>query len=160
MRIIVMSDSHRNYFSVEKIVRRNLDADFFIHLGDGEEDVDKVIVRYPEVASRFIHVKGNCDSGSFSENVCTLNLLGHKIFATHGHLYGVNYSLEDIKKVALANECDIILYGHTHARYNSYKDGVYIMNPGSASCPRDGKAPSFGCINITEAGVVTNIVDV
>lgn len=160
MRIIVMSDSHRNYFAVEKIVRRNLDADLFIHLGDGEEDVDKVIVRYPEVASRFVHVKGNCDGNSFSENVYTLQVGTHKLYAAHGHLHGVNFSLEDIKRIAVENGCDIILYGHTHARFSTYKDGLYILNPGSASCPRDGNPPSFGCINITDAGVVTNIVNV
>lgn len=160
MRIIVMSDSHNNYFAVEKIVRRNLDADMFIHLGDGENDVDRVILRYPEVGSRFIHVRGNCDTGSFSQNCEVICAGSHKIFAAHGHLYGVYGGLEILRKNASANGCDIILYGHTHARFQSYEDGVYVMNPGSASSPRDGNLPSFGCIDISEAGVVTHIVEV
>jgi hypothetical protein len=155
-----MSDSHRNYFAVEKIVRRNLDADMFIHLGDGEEDVDKVILRYPETASRFVHVKGNCDFGSLSENVYTMPINGHKLYATHGYLQGVKYSLDNLKRIALANECDIILFGHTHERYMHYENGIYMMNPGSASCPHDGNKPSFGCIDISDAGVLTNIVDI
>lgn len=159
MRIIVMSDSHRNYPAVEKIVNLNHDADMFIHLGDGEEDVNNVIRKYPELAEKFIHVSGNCDFGSFSPNIFILPVGEHKLYATHGHLQGVNYSLENLKQIAADNGCDIILYGHTHARFMSYEDGTYIMNPGSASCPRDGNRPSFGCIDITDAGIVTNIAD-
>lgn len=160
MRIVVMSDSHGNYSAVEKIVRRNLDADMFLHLGDGEEDVDKVILRFPETASRFVHVKGNCDIGSLSPSVYTMPIGGHAIYASHGYLQGVKYSLESIKKIAIANECDIILFGHTHNRYMNYENGIYMMNPGSASCPHDGNKPSFGCVDITEAGIATNIVDI
>ncbi|MBQ8297368.1 MAG: YfcE family phosphodiesterase [Ruminococcus sp.] len=160
MRIIVMSDSHGHYSPVEKIVRRNLDADMFIHLGDGEADVDAVIRRYPEIASRFVHVKGNCDVGSLSENVYTMPVGGHKIYASHGHLQGVKYSLEHIKKIAAANDCDIVLFGHTHVRHTSYDNGMYLMNPGSASRPNDGKPPSFGCVDITDAGVITHVTDI
>ena len=160
MRIIVMSDSHKNYSAVEKIVRKNLDADMFIHLGDGESDVDNVILKYPQVASRFVHVSGNCDLGSLSPSVYIMPLGGHKIFASHGHLQAVKYSLDLIKKAAEENGCDIILYGHTHVRHNSYENGIYIMNPGSVSIPHDGNKPSFGCIDISEAGVLTKIADV
>ncbi|MCD8187551.1 MAG: metallophosphoesterase [Ruminococcus sp.] len=160
MRIIVMSDSHGNYAAVEKIVRRSIDADMFLHLGDGESDVDRVIARYPETASRFVHVRGNCDWNSLSPSVYTMPLGGHKIYAVHGHLQGVKLTLEHLKKIAAANECDIILFGHTHNRYMHYENGVYIMNPGSTSSPHDGNKPSFGCIDITDAGVVTNITDI
>ena len=36
MRIVLMSDSHGNYAAINNIVKRNLSADIFIHLGDGE----------------------------------------------------------------------------------------------------------------------------
>lgn len=160
MRIIVMSDSHKNQAAVDSIVSRNLDADMFIHLGDGETDVNYVITKYPEIASKFHHVSGNCDYNSLSPEVLTLSVMGHRIFASHGHIYGVKYSLDDFIKTAESNNCDIALYGHTHVSMNSYRDGMYIMNPGSASLPNDGRKPSFGCINITDAGIVTNIADV
>ncbi len=160
MRIIVMSDSHKNYQAVEKIVLRNLDADMFIHLGDGEDDVDTLILKYPQVASRFVHVSGNCDYCSLSEAVYTMPICGHKLYATHGHIQGVKYSLDNLKRIAAANECDIVLYGHTHNRFMSYENGMYIMNPGSASNPHDGKKPSFGTIDISDAGVLINVVDI
>lgn len=46
MRIIVMSDTHRNYSSLEKIIRIHPNADMYIHLGDGEEDVNLAVTRF------------------------------------------------------------------------------------------------------------------
>ena len=132
----------------------------FIHLGDGEEDVDTLITRYPDVASRFVHVCGNCDFGSLSPKVYIMPVGGHKIYASHGHMQNVKYTYENIKKIAAANGCDIILFGHTHNRYLHYENGIYIMNPGSASIPHDGTKPSFGCIDISDAGILTNITDI
>lgn len=72
--------------------------------------------------------------------VLTENIL---YLAVHGHKYGVKRSLETLKAAARKKGADILLYGHTHERFCSYEDGLYIMNPGSTSCPRDcGKAHS------------------
>ncbi|MCI7803722.1 MAG: metallophosphoesterase family protein, partial [Oscillospiraceae bacterium] len=61
MKIIVMSDSHRNYYSLDKIFKGYY-ADLYIHLGDGEEELDRIAVQYPD--KQIVHVKGNCDLGS------------------------------------------------------------------------------------------------
>jgi hypothetical protein len=157
MRIIVMSDSHGNYFAIEEIVQRNLSADMFIHLGDGERELDKVVMKYPQI--NVYHVAGNCDYASLSSDMICLGLeYGHRLIATHGHNQAVKYSLDIIKNTASENKADIILYGHTHKRYCKYEDGFYILNPGSASCPRDGNVPSYAYIDVTEKGVMANIV--
>lgn len=160
MRIIAISDTHGNYRALESVFLRNADADWFIHLGDGEKDLDSFLIKHPEYTERVIHVCGNCDSGSMSPGFFVLPVPGHRIFASHGHRYAVKNSLEIIKRNALENQCDIVLYGHTHVRYDRFEDGLYIMNPGSASIPHDGTRPSFGHIDISEAGVVMNIADV
>ncbi len=160
MRIIVMSDSHGSYSAIESIIDRNTDADWIFHLGDGERELDRYITSHPIIAQKIIHVAGNCDYNSLSPSVFTLPATNHRIFAAHGHQFGVNHSLERLKKVAAENDCDIVLYGHTHCRYNHFEDGLYILNPGSASCPRDGSKPSFGHIDISPAGIVVNIADV
>lgn len=160
MRLIVMSDSHHNHIAVEKIVSRNLDADMFIHLGDGAEDVDMVRIMHPEISSRFVHVCGNCDTESASSPVFTANVRKHKIYAVHGHTHCVKFSLNPLRQAAEASECDVILFGHTHCRYMKYDNGIYVINPGSCSCPADGTKPSFACINITDDGILANIADV
>ncbi len=161
MRIIVISDTHGNYRALSSVFIRNGDADWFIHLGDGERDLDRFIVEHPEFAQKVLHASGNCDIGSLSPGYVVLPVTPeHKIFATHGHIFNVKGGLERLKSRAGSFGCDIALYGHTHVRYNKYEDGIYVMNPGSASCPHDGTKPSFGTIDISEAGVLLNIADV
>ncbi|MCM1507143.1 MAG: metallophosphoesterase [Ruminococcus flavefaciens] len=160
MRIIVISDTHGKYDAIETVFFRNADADWFIHLGDGERELDQFITSNPAFARKIIHVAGNCDYNSLSHDSFILPAAYCNIFITHGHHYNVKSSLEPLKKTAIQNGCNIALYGHTHSRFMSYEDGLYIMNPGSASCPRDGKAPSFGHIDISVSGVVMNIAEV
>lgn len=160
MRIIVISDTHGSLQSIESVFLRNKDADLFIHLGDGERDLDNFLVEHMDYTDKTVHVCGNCDFGSLSPGFVVLPVYGHKIFATHGHLYAAKNGLEILKRNAKENDCDILLYGHTHIRYNKYEDGLYILNPGSAGCPHDNTNPSFGHIDISYAGIVTNIADI
>ena len=114
----------------------------------------------PQNDLKFIHIAGNCDHNSRSPAELVIPVENHRIFAAHGHRYNVKFSLDLIKNAASEKNCDIILYGHTHVRMNLYSDGTYIMNPGSASCPNDGTKPSFGVIEICDAGVSANIADI
>lgn len=160
MKIIVISDTHGCYRALESVFLRVPDADWYIHLGDGERDLDQFILSHSEYTEKVIHVAGNCDTGSLSPAFFVLPLPGHTLFVSHGHHYGVKSGLDTIKNVAKGHGCDIVLYGHTHIRYNKYEDGVYIMNPGSAGSPHDGKRASFGLIDISDKGVLLNITDV
>ena len=160
MRIIVISDTHGNKNAIDSVFLRNSDADLFIHLGDGERDIDAFLLENPSYTSRVIHVAGNCDFNSLSNDFEIIPANGHKILASHGHIYAVKNSLEIIKNTAKRLNCDIVLYGHTHVRYNKFEDDLYIMNPGSAGNPHDGKNPSFGTINIVPSGILMNIADI
>jgi putative phosphoesterase len=152
-----MSDSHGNTFAVHKIIDRNLSADMFIHLGDGEREMALMREKYPYLDIRC--VSGNCDWNSSLPPMLVIDTEKARIFCTHGHRYYVKQGTETLRSIARDNGCNIVLFGHTHQRYNSYEDGIYIMNPGSCSQPRDFKKPSYGFIDITEAGIVTNIVE-
>ena len=113
----------------------------------------------PEVADKFRYIKGNCDYGSEAPLTQTIDLMpGHRVFATHGHRYRVNSTLDYLEQAALEEGCDIALYGHTHVSQCTYEHGIYVMNPGSASCPRDGNPPSYGILDVSSAGVMTNVV--
>lgn len=159
MRIIVLSDTHQYYRNFETIVLRHPDADMFIHLGDGESEYQLLCRNMPEVAERFHYIKGNCDYGSEAPQTETIDVMpGHRIFAAHGHRYRVNSTLDYLEQAALEEGCDIALYGHTHVSRCTYENGIYVMNPGSASCPRDENPPSYGILDVSSAGVMTNIV--
>lgn len=161
MRIIVISDTHGNYKALESVLLRNSDADWIFFLGDGERDLDTFLMLHHEFTEKIIAVCGNCDACSMNPGYFILPLPGgHSIFATHGHYYAVKSNLELIKLKTKEHGCDILLFGHTHVRYNAYEDGIYILNPGSASAPHDGTKPSFGHIDISDAGIVMNIADI
>ncbi len=160
MRIVVMSDSHDKYEPVESVIERNLGyADIFVHLGDGEFDTDRIIEKYPHIDLR--RVAGNCDLASRLPRHLIIDVEGARIFCAHGHDLFVKASTDTIRSVARDNDCNVVLFGHTHARYLAKEDGIYIMNPGSCAMPRDGLRPSFGTVEIMNDGsILTNIANV
>lgn len=152
MRIIAFSDTHKRFDVMLRIVEDNKDAGMFIFLGDGERELDDLRSYYPN--TKILNVSGNCDFNSMAKSVDATFSEGKKILFLHGHMHNVKYGTQGIVKLAHDNNADIVLFGHTHQRYCSYEDGVYVFNPGSAGQPRDGKAPSYGFIDITKAGIV------
>ncbi len=164
MRIIVIADSHGAGSAVMKIVEKNMyTADMFIHLGDGEADMLNVLLEYPEI--RLHQISGNCDLGSASPALQVIEtVLGPddkmvRLLAVHGHLHNVSRGTDELLRQAHENDCGIVLFGHTHRRFEMTEDGVLIINPGSCSLPRDGEPPSYAYLDITEWGVITEIVD-
>lgn len=159
MRIVAMSDSHGDSFALEQVFRKTAGSgNVFVHLGDGERELDMMRLKYPDLDIR--HVAGNCDYHSMSPNIEIIFAGDIKVLCTHGHLYGVIYGTEMLRSIARDNGCKAVLFGHTHCRYESYEDGIYLLNPGSCSCPRDYEDPSFGWIDITPSGIITNIANV
>lgn len=150
MRILVISDSHGSLRNIEKVIDAQPEAENIIFLGDGAREIEEASYIYSD---RTFHVvSGNCDFASAepSRRVVTLN--GTKIFFTHGHYM---HDTESLVKTARLEGAKIALYGHTHIAYTGYFDGVYVMNPGSLTRPRDFSSGSYGVIDITEGGIMT-----
>lgn len=154
MRILVVSDSHGNYYQLKKAVAAQPKAELIVHLGDGEEEAQRIKLELPPT-QMLIQLRGNNDWGSRMPVSEELTLEEKRIFMTHGHTYQVKSGFEQVIRAARKREADILLFGHTHQSYTAYVEGLYIMNPGSLSY---GAAASYGVIDITQAGVVTNII--
>ena len=156
MKIVVCSDTHRNYHKLKYVVEKNLDADAFIHLGDGEHEFNDVRNLHPEKS--FLFVKGNCDYAD-NKTVRIANANGIKILCVHGHEQHVHMGLEELINVAKQNGCQIALYGHTHLYRTELIDGIYVMNPGSIDSPRDKRPPTYGVLTISlDKQITMNIV--
>ena len=156
LRIVVFSDSHNNFFVLKNIVIKQATADLFLHLGDGEREFQNLCEMFPEKFMR--GVRGNCDWCSTGKLSDLVSIAGKRVFFTHGHAYGVKSGLGDLARGAESQNADIVLYGHTHIAVCEYRDGVHYMNPGSVTSPQLGSA-SYGVVDITGAGIVTNIVN-
>ena len=154
MRILVTSDTHHDEYALRAAILRQPKADAVIHLGDGEEEASLLRPQFP--GKMFLQVRGNCDWGSMLPLTGEITLEGKKIFYTHGHIYNVKYGLYQIVCAARERKADILLFGHTHHALTDYEDGLYIMNPGTLH----GTEGTFGIVDITKAGVVTNILKI
>lgn len=137
LRILVMSDSHGRNENVELAiaqVREEIgEFQMLIHLGDvGDAREIESLAGVPCYI-----VRGNTDYDAKLLNANVIEAGGHRIFATHGHLYQVDMRLDLLRFAALENDCDIAMYGHTHVPYlDEDPDDITILNPGSISKPR------------------------
>lgn len=153
MRILVLSDSHRHPAGVMAAVRSQPRAEVVVHLGDGADDLDAV--RPLREQTMFLTVAGNCDFASLLPYEQTHTFDSTKFFMTHGHRYFVKNDLTLLEQKAREEGAQIALYGHTHIPKVEYRDGIYLLCPGSVS----GYHPTYGIVDITKAGVVCNIVE-
>lgn len=153
MRIVVLSDSHGDVSNVNRILMSQSKAEVVLFCGDGGDDIEAARLNFPE--KMFISVKGNCDWGKTLPITEFFTAEGKKIMLTHGHTYNVKFTYSEVIQAAKSNRCDILLFGHTHSSFTDYDDGLYIMNPGSAH----GYNATYGIIDITPRGIVTNILN-
>lgn len=154
MRIGVISDTHRSICSIEQLGDMVRGLDMLIHLGDNVDDIS-IIEKYYK--GKIINVRGNCDFSTSTPYDRIEEVCGKKIFLTHGHKYGVKENLLKLRYKALEADATIVLYGHTHIGQIDFEEGIWYINPGSVSEPRDG-ARSFAIINIEKESIETNLI--
>lgn len=152
MRILVISDTHGDESALRRAILAQPKAEVVIHLGDGELEMERARPSFPE--RMFLQVRGNCDWGSSLPATGLYTAEGAAIFYTHGHAYGVKAGLYNAICAAREQRARVLLFGHTHKALTDYDDGLYIMNPGSLG----GWQASYGTLDITPQGIVTNIV--
>lgn len=150
VRILAVSDNHGYPQPVVSLKKQYADYDLFIHLGDAcidEKDLAGWIV-----------VCGNNDPYFYDplpfpcEKIITLE--GHRILLEHGHLdhiYTGHY--QQMVAHALKEQCDTVLFGHTHVYADTSLNGVRLLNPGSLVFPRDGSVGTYMTIEISSGGI-------
>lgn len=146
MRILVISDSHGDYYSIQQAVREQPSAKIMFFLGDGEYDLNQFEDTYPGI---YIHkVKGNCDFGSLLPDHIIDEVEGIRVYATHGYLEKVKFGNELLRQYAADNKAAIALYGHTHVPDTTYSDGIWLINPGSI------RMGEYAVVDITPKGIM------
>lgn len=141
MKIVIVSDSHGRLYHFNKAMDKVGAIDLLIHLGDfeGYENEFEYLVDCPSYM-----VSGNNDFFSHLDREKLVQIGPYTIFMTHGHRYGVNYGVERLVEAAKEQGAHIVMYGHTHRPHIEKKDGIYVINPGSISQPRqEGRIPSY-----------------
>ena len=151
-QILVLSDTHGNITQINALKSVFSMVDKIYHLGDYVRDAQYI---RKLCDTPVLNVKGNCDYGD-TETVLYDVVLGHKIMLTHGHKYGVKFTLGRLALEARENGAEMALFGHTHRTFLEMREGVMLLNPGSLGEPR-GEGKSYAVLEVTGAGIEPRI---
>lgn len=135
MKYLVVSDNHGDRVILEELVKKyqgKIDA--FFHCGDSELPASDSLWKVFHV------VGGNCDFDSEYKGEQLIDTGKDKIYLTHGHLLGVNFSLDKLSYRAEELGASIALFGHTHQLGVWQQQHLLLVNSGSICLPR-GKYP-------------------
>lgn len=150
MKILIVSDTHRDESNLIDVIQAEEPIDFLIHCGDveGAEYEIKEYAGCPTVI-----VAGNNDYFSNLPREEEFELGNYRIWVTHGHNYYVSMDTGRIKEEAVARGVDIVMFGHTHKPVIEQEDDIIALNPGSLTYPRqDGRKPSYIIMDIDKKG--------
>ena len=137
MKLGIISDTHEHIENIEKakIVFAGKNASPIIHLGDycaGPSvrafEGTKIIGISGNNDGDLLRIQGNFTKigGDFRGEFCVLEFDGLTMACYHGTVPEIVEALIDCKKY------DVVLYGHTHKVHQEMRDGVLVLNPGSA----------------------------
>ena len=153
MKIGIVSDSHGGTGDLDLMLSRpeTRDVGLWLFAGDVAMDAAYLDMVTPEDVE-VIKVAGNNDwPGTNLPDYETLDIAGHTVLLTHGHIFGVNFGRQKLAQAAKDVGADIAVYGHTHVAENTVIDGVMILNPGSIARPRDERNGSFMVMDLLPA---------
>lgn len=152
-RVLVVSDSHGNNENVRRAIEKAGKIDLMVHLGDVGYDYLQV-ERMSGVPTYM--VAGNNDYGGFLNDRIIFYIGSHKVFATHGHRQNLYRGVDTLRYLALENECDIVMFGHTHVPFLDEGEDCTILNPGSLTYPRQiGHKKTFLIMEIDDNENIT-----
>lgn len=150
MKIMIVSDTHKQHKNLQLALDRMGKVDLMIHLGDAEGYEDYI----QEMAGCPLEIiSGNNDFFSNLEKEKEIRIGKYKVLITHGHYYYVSAGIEALRKEAYGRGMDIVMFGHTHRPLIEYDKDITVINPGSISYPRQaGRKPSFVMMEIDRNG--------
>ncbi len=139
MKILIVSDTHGNCDALERVLLIESPADLLIHLGDvcSDEDYIEAIAKCPTVI-----IAGNNDILTHLPRTRALKIGDCRIHMEHGHRFymGRDMIVRDAKDLGV----NIMMYGHTHVPVLEKVDGIWLVNPGSLTYPRQaGRRPTY-----------------
>ena len=154
---MIASDLHGSAYYCRLLLERMAaeGADRLIFLGDllyhgprndlpAEYDTKAVTKLLNGVKDKLLCVKGNCDS-EVDQMVLEFPMLaeyavlpvGDRLcYLVHGHNYGPD-------KLPPMAQGDLLISGHIHVPVCREQDGVWLLNPGSVSLPKENTPHSY-----------------
>ena len=132
MKILVVSDSHSDCESLDRLNKMYPNMDLYLHAGDSEQDEFSI--------KPFISVRGNCDHYYDFQNYLVIP-------SPVGNIYVQHYP-QVSKSVINEHNVKVVIHGHTHTRRHEIINGILYVNPGAISFARDKYSGSYAIITI------------
>lgn len=108
-------------------------ADHVLHAGDfltAEAHFELRVLAGGDMTA----VRGNRDPRLSLPAVEAVDLGGVRFVLTHGHDIGRGEAYErELAALARSRDADVAVGGHTHRVLDTHRDGVRVLNPGSAT---------------------------
>ncbi len=146
MRILVLSDSHGDCFTMKRAIEAQPTAEVVIFLGDGHMDFEHC---KPLLENKKVYcVRGNNDFHCDYPKNAIIEEGGVRIYLTHGYYEYVKSGLRGLLSVSRRNNCKLALYGHTHIQQEDNYEGIKMFNPGSI------RNDEYGIIDIINNGFI------
>jgi len=141
----VLADTHGNTDMICRQLKQ-WKLDCLLFAGDFYADGHKIA---RALKTKFYGVTGNCDaSSSAGKSEEVIEIMGKRIYLTHGHQYGVKQSISRLYYRACELGVDVVVYGHTHTPHLEQNGELWLMNPGSPSRPRLDNQGTYGIIEM------------
>jgi putative phosphoesterase len=151
MNIGIISDTHGHVPNVIHDVFAGVDH--ILHAGDvGPMDVITELETIAPVSA----VLGNTDYVIQLPQTHVQTFVGRK-FLVH-HIVNLPTPSQMVREFIADEQPDVIVFGHTHITCNEHHNGVLYLNPGSATNPRGGNAPSVATVQCTRSGLNVQVV--
>jgi putative phosphoesterase len=148
MLIGIISDTHGNISEQALATLRGVDH--IIHAGDvGDPDVLKLLNSIAPTNS----VRGNMDGGTWAKK-----LPPNDMMVLGGVLFYLVHDLHTMDIDPLTAGIQVVVSGHTHQPEIKHHQGIFYVNPGSASYGRYGNPASIGHIELVQSKIIPQII--
>ena len=152
MKIGIISDTHGH---VPNAVHDAFNGvDHILHAGDvGPMDVITELETIAPVSA----VRGNMDYAVQLPQT-HVQAFDSKKFLVH-HIVSLPFPSKLVCAAIADEQPDLVVFGHTHMPCSEHHAGVLFLNPGSASSPRGGNAPSVVMVECNKTDLSVDFVE-
>lgn len=150
LKALIVSDTHGKTENLERVLLLEKPIDMLFHLGDvcGDDDMIEYLAGCTTAM-----ISGNCDLFSRLPRTKAVKLGNLAIHMEHGNR--LPYERELIRREARDLGVNVMMFGHTHVPLLEEKDGIWLVNPGSLTHPRQSSGrPTYIVLNMDDEGKV------
>jgi len=154
--VAVVGDTHGRCDRIQKEIKSLPGIKQLLHTGDHYQD-GKALASKLRIKGH--SVLGNCDRRDDGVKEMAVEIEGHRILLTHGHLQKVKHTMNNLYYKAQQGRFDIVVFGHTHVPFLEKVDGIWFINPGSPTYPRSGR-PTYGLMELLPGKAELRIMEI